>query len=284
MRYGNREALRSIDLAVPAGSIFAILGPNGAGKSTLLRCLMGFIRPDAGEGSVLGERLGPGYPRRSLKERMGYVAQQPALYERMTVGQLLSLARGLNPRWDEPAVTRYLDLFAIPRGVMVRQMSPGTRAQLALTLVMGGRPELLILDEPTLGLDPLHRHQYLQLLLADSTESGRTVLLSSHDLHQIERLSDRIAVLDQGQVLLTGNVDDLKLTEKRVRVGGEVSEELLRSLAGVRRLRREGGGWLLEFSGQPELLREALDRAPGVTGVQVVDQSLEEIFLSYLSK
>jgi ABC-2 type transport system ATP-binding protein len=171
-RFGQRCALNQVDLAVPKGSIFALLGPNGAGKTTLIRCLLGLIRPDSGQGSVLGHGLGPGYPPTGLKERVGYVAQQPALYERMTAGEILAFARGLHPRWDGAAVRRYLDLFSIPTDLRIRQMSAGTRAQLALTLVMGGNPELLVLDEPTLGLDPLHRHQYLQVLLADSLEAG----------------------------------------------------------------------------------------------------------------
>lgn len=280
--YGKREALHRVDLAVPAGSIFAILGPNGAGKTTLIRSLMGFMRFDEGTGSVLGYPLGPAYPPRALKERVGYVAQQASLYDRMTAGELIALARGINPRWDDQTVRRYLDLFSIPRELRVRQMSTGTKAQLALTLVMGGNPELLILDEPTLGLDPLHRHQYLQVLLADSLEAGRTVLLSSHDLHQIERLADRVMVLKAGRVAVTGAIDDLKFMEKRIRIAGAPSEADLLSVPGVRRAVREQIGWLVLASGDVEQLRDRLLRLSGVTAVQVYDQSLEEIFLSYV--
>ncbi len=281
-RYGQREALRQVDLAVPAGSIFAVLGPNGAGKTTLIRSLMGLMHLDEGTGSVLGYPLGPNYPPRSLKERIGYVAQQPALYERMTAGELLDLARGLHPRWDGQTVRRYLDLFSIPRDLRVRQMSTGTRAQLALTLVMGGNPELLILDEPTLGLDPLHRHQYLQLLLADSVEAGRTVLLSSHDLHQIERLADRVTILVEGKLTLTGAIDDLKVTEKRIRIAGDPTEADLLAVPGVRRAVKEQIGWLVTASGRADELRASLLQVGGVKAVQVYDQSLEEIFLSYV--
>lgn len=223
-RYGQRTALDQIDLEVPAGSFFALLGPNGAGKTTLFRCLMGLVRRDAGAGHVLGAAIDAGYPPRSVKERIGYVAQAPALYDGMTAEELVSFARGLHPRWDQATVERYMNLFAIPRRTRVRQLSAGTRSQLALTLVMGGNPELLILDEPTIGLDPYHRHQYLQVLLSDSLERGRTVLLSSHDLPQIERLADRVAILREGRLALTGVIDDLKQTEKRVRVAGRSEE------------------------------------------------------------
>lgn len=280
-RYGAKAALQAVDLDVPAGSFFAVLGPNGAGKTTLLRCLAGMIRPDGGTGSVLGVPLGPGYPPLTLKARIGYVAQGQALYERMTARELVSLCRGTRPRWDDAIVQRYMDLFHLPQGQIVRQMSTGMKAQLSLTLVMGGHPDLLILDEPTLGLDPMNRHQYLQVLLADSMETGCTVLLSSHDLHQIERLADRVAILVDGRVTVNGAIDDLKVSEKRVRVAGSVTEAALLAVPGVRRAVRESAGWLLFAQGDGSLA-ERIRALPGVTGVQLFEQSLEEIFLSYV--
>lgn len=279
-RYGQRTALRHLDLAVPSGSIYALLGPNGAGKTTLLRCLTGLIRPEDGEGTVLGEAMGPGYPSAAWKARVGYVAQPPALYDWMTARDLFALARGINPRWDAVVVRRYTDLFALPLDLKVKQMSLGMRAQLGLALAMGGSPDLLLLDEPTLGLDPANRHRYLQVLLEDSLESGRTVLISSHDLHQIERLADRVTILREGRAILTGVIDDLKQTEKRVRVAGEVSAETLQAVAGVRRVTREANGWLLSATGDGDELRQRLLAVEGVAAVQVYDQSLEEIFLS----
>lgn len=282
-RYGSKVALNGVDLEVPAGSFFALLGPNGAGKTTLIRCLTGMIRPEGGTGAVLGEPLGPSYPPLAVKSRIGYVPQSQAMYERMTARDLADLCRGLHPRWDDKIVRRYMDLFKLPANQIVRQMSAGMRAQLALTLVMGGLPELLILDEPTLGLDPMNRHQYLQVLLADSIETGCTVILSSHDLHQIERLADQAAILAEGRIVVSGAVDDLKLSEKRVRVAGTVAETALLAVPGVRRAVKESAGWLLFANGEGEQLGSSIRALPGVTGVQVFDQSLEEIFLSYVS-
>lgn len=280
--YGKHSALADVAMAVPTGSFFAVLGPNGAGKTTLLRCLMGMLRPDAVEGHLLGTPFGPGYPPVAIKSRIGYVAQQPALYDRMTAQELIGFCRGLHPRWDDRVVKRYLDMFQLRTDRPFRHMSAGMRSQLALTLVMGGNPDLLILDEPTLGLDPVNRHQYLQVLLSDSMEAGRTVILSSHDLHQIERLADQVLLLRDGRVTLSGALDDLKLQEKRIRVAGEVAEAALLALPGVRRAVRERSGWLLFARGDGDALRETIARAPGVSGVQVFDQSLEEIFLSYI--
>lgn len=281
-RYGSKVALSSVDLDVPAGSFAALLGPNGAGKTTLIRCLTGMIRPDGGRGTVLGVDLGPGYPPTALKSRIGYVAQTQALPERMTAQELIGLCRGLQPRWDEKIVKRYMDLFGLPTRQIVRQMSGGMKSQLALTLVMGGQPDLLILDEPTMGLDPKNRHEYLQVLLADSIETGCTVLLSSHDLHQIERLADRASILVEGRVVVSGAIDDLKMAEKRVRVAGTASEAALLAMPGVRRAVKESGGWLLFTSGADDGLPERLRALPGITGVQPFNQSLEEIFLSYV--
>ncbi|HWI51730.1 MAG TPA: ABC transporter ATP-binding protein [Symbiobacteriaceae bacterium] len=282
-RYGDKVALSSVDLDVPTGSFFAILGPNGAGKTTLIRCLTGMLRPDGGTGTVLDVPLGAGYPPLALKSRIGYVPQAQAMYERMTPTELLAMCRGLHPRWDQKVVQRYMDLFRLPANQIVRHMSTGMKAQLALTLVMGGLPELLILDEPTLGLDPMNRHQYLQVLLADSIETGCTVILSSHDLHQIERLADRAAILVSGQVAVSGAIDDLKLTEKRVRVAGTAPEAALLAVPGVRRAVKEAGGWLLFAADDDDRLEGIIRALPGVTAVQVFNQSLEEIFLSYVS-
>lgn len=282
-RYGQRTALRHLDLAIPSGSIYALLGPNGAGKTTLLRCLTGLMRPEEGEGTVLGEVLGPRYPSAAWKARVGYVAQPPALYEWMTARELFALARGLHPKWDEAMVSRYSDLFALPLDLKVKHMSLGVRAQLGLALAMGGNPDLLLLDEPTLGLDPANRHRYLQVLLEDSLESGRTVLFSSHDLHQIERLAEQVLILRDGEAVVSGAIDDLKLTEKRARVVGDLTEAALLAVPGVWRAVPERSGWLVMARGDANSLRDRFLAVPGVTAAHVYDQSLEEIFLSYVS-
>ncbi len=284
--YGGRRALNGLTLTVPRGSIFALLGPNGAGKTTTLRILLGLIRPEGGNGEVLGYELGTvagrsSYPPVALKRRIGYVPERNSLYERQTARELLDLCRDLNPRWDEATIQRYLNLFRFPMDVIVKHLSAGTRAQLALTLAMGGNPDLLVLDEPTQGLDPGHRHQYFQVLLEDSMEAGRTVILSSHDLQQVERLADHVAILNGGALVLCGPLDVLKEREKRLRVSGRPDPGELRQVTGIRLVVPEGPGFLLHATGDPEELRRRILGVSGVAGVQVYDQSLEEIFLSY---
>lgn len=279
------EVLRGVDLAVPRGGIYALLGLNGAGKTTLLRSLLGLVRPRQGYVEVLGQRLGAAPPAPELLARLGYVPERPFPDEQATAGDLLSLMRAVHPRWDEATAQRYLKIFHIPLTARCRHLSAGTKSQLALTLAMGGRPELLILDEPTLGLDPLHRHQYLQLLLAEATERDLTIILTSHDLYQIERMADTVAILHGGRILVEKPLDELKESVKRVRVGCAAPDQSLTaalgSLPGVAKVRPDPAGYLLSVLGYLPGLPDQVRSLPGVTGVQVIDLSLEEVFLEY---
>lgn len=282
-RYGKVEALRGVDLQVPAGSVTALLGMNGAGKTTLLRCLMGLITPDAGHGEVLGYPMGSGFPPVDLKARMGYVGANPALYEGLTAAELLGFARRLHTRWDQATVERYLDLFQLPLGRRIKTFSTGMRSQLALTLAMGGNPDLLLLDEPTIGLDVYHRNQYLQLLLTDALEAGRTIFFSTHDLNQIERMADQVVILQAGRVAVSAPLDELKEGVRRFRVAVDAEAEDLSRLPGLIRLKREGRSSLLTVYGDVADARARLQGMPGVAGMQEYELNLEEIFLSFVA-
>ena len=283
-RYGGRTALDGLDLRVEKGSFHALLGPNGSGKTTTLRMIMGFIRPDSGQGTVLGYSFGPGFPPVDLKARIGYVPERFSLYESMTAGEILEFARDTNPRWDVEAEKRYVDLFGLRLDASVKHMSLGVRAQLALALAMGAKPELLILDEPTRGLDTLQRFRYLRALVEDCAEEGRTVLLSSHDLYQIERIADHVTILREGKAVVSGSVDEVKEREKRVRVAGDVAPDVLAALPGIRKISRERGLTLLHVTGDLKSFASALKATQGVTSFEILDQNLEEIFLSYVEQ
>ena len=282
---GRREVLRGVDLAVPRGGILALLGLNGAGKTTLIRAMLGLIWPDSGLVELLGRPLGGKAAPPELLARLGYVPERPTLYERMTAKAVLELVRDVHPRWREEAVRRYLEIFHIPLERRCRDLSTGTKSQLALTVAMAGDPELLILDEPTLGLDPLHRHQYLQLLLAEATQRDLTIVLTSHDLYQIERMADAVAILHDGRIAVQAPLDELKTMVKRIRVGAAApSPDLavaLAALPGVRRVQPDLGGYLVASIDAPSTLAAGLPSLPGVSGVQVMDLSLEEVFLAY---
>jgi ABC-2 type transport system ATP-binding protein len=284
--YGSRaEVLRGVDLVVPRGSILALLGLNGAGKTTLVRAVLGLVRPTSGEVHLLGQPLSRHPVPPSLLARVGYVPERPMLDERATAGSLLALVRGVHLRWDEKTVRRYLEIFHIPLERRCKDLSTGTKAQLALAMAMAGNPELLILDEPTLGLDPLHRHQYLQLLLEEATQRDLTIVLTSHDLYQIERMADCVAILQDGRIAAHAPLDELKLEVKRMRVGtaccGDDLLPRVEALPGVRRVKSDPAGLLVDSTNAAATLSAGLASLPGVTGLQVFDLSLEEIFLVY---
>jgi ABC-2 type transport system ATP-binding protein len=205
-RYGRRWALNDCTLSVPVGRVVGLVGPNGAGKTTLLHLAVGLLQPSAGSVEVLGERPGAGP---EALARMGFLAQDSPVYARLTVAQHLQMGAWLNPRWDgEFAAQRVADL-----GLDTKQragtLSGGQRAQLALTLAVAKRPELLLLDEPVASLDPLARREFLQTLMEVVAAHGVTVVLSSHLITDLERVCDYLVVLDNGQVALTGDVEDL---------------------------------------------------------------------------
>ena len=274
-RFGALTVLDGIDLEVPAGSIFGLLGLNGAGKTTLLRILMGFLHPSSGEGMVLGRPLGRLDGRD--RARIAYVPERPALYESMRVGELLRFVGALHPRWDAGAAARYLDIFGLPHSRKVAALSTGMRTQLALGLALATRPELLILDEPASGLDPVHRRRYLQVLLEASAVPERTVLLASQDLGLVERTCDHFALIHDRRIQVAGPLDEILDGERRLIVKAPPeAAEALRQAQGVRRVSAEAHGFLVTGRVAPEAVRGL----PGVANVQASMGSLEELFWS----
>lgn len=276
-RFGSLTVLDGIDLDVPAGSIFGLLGLNGAGKTTLLRILMGFLRPGGGDGTVLGCPVGR--LDRLARARVAYVPEQPAFYENMRVGELMHFVGALHPRWDALAARDYLDAFELPAGRRVGALSTGMRTQLALGLALAAQPELLIIDEPASGLDPVHRRRYLQVLLEASAVPGRTVLLTSQDLGLVERACDHFALIHDRRIQVAGPVTEILDAECRLVVSAEPSTgEVLRALEGVRRVRTGAHGFLVTGRVSPQMVQHL----PGVTHVQAHGLSLEDLFWSYV--
>ena len=276
-RFGALSVLDGIDLAVPAGSIYGLLGLNGAGKTTLLRILMGFLRSSGGEGSMLGRPLGRLGP--AERERIAYVPEHLALYEGMRLTELLRFVAELHPRWDPVSARRYLDAFDLPPARRVGALSRGMRTQLALALALATQPELLIIDEPASGLDPVHRRRYLQVLLEASAVPERTVLLTSQDLGLVERTCDHFALLHERRIQVAGPLSEILDSERRLIVTAPPGTAgALRALDGVRKLRSEAHGFLVTGRVVPQ----AVQAVPGVAQVQTLGLSLEELFWSYV--
>lgn len=215
-RYGSLWALRDCSLAIPARSVVALVGPNGAGKTTLLHLLVGLSQPTVGEARVLGCS-----PRQQLSlvlPRVGFVAQDHPLYRGFTLAEMLKLGRKLNPRWDDDLATRRTAGLGIPLGKKVGTLSGGQQAQVALTLALAKRPDLLVLDEPVASLDPLARREFLQALMEAVADEGLTVILSSHIVAELERVCDHLVILAAGGVQLAGPIDEL-LRSHRILTG-----------------------------------------------------------------
>jgi len=218
-RYGSTEAVTDLTLRVEAGTIFALLGPNGAGKTSTVRMLMNIIHPSAGAATVLGvdsRLLGAGE-----FATIGYVSENQQLPRWMTVEDLLAFCRPLYSGWDEALCRRLLDQFELPRDVRIGRMSRGMRVKAALVSSLAYRPRLLVLDEPFTGLDPVVRDDLVRGVLELAGEEQWTVMISSHDLDEVERLVDSVAFLDAGRLVLAESFADLHARFRRIDVTAE---------------------------------------------------------------
>jgi ABC-2 type transport system ATP-binding protein len=270
-RFGRAWALRECSLAVPAGHVAALVGPNGAGKTTLLNLAAGLLRPTAGTLAVLGGEH-PGSAQ--ARSRIGFVAQDAPLYGHLPAGDMLRVAKNLNVRWDDARAHARLDELGIPAGRQVRQLSGGQRAQLALTIALAKRPEVLILDEPLAALDPLARHDLMSSLMAAVAQDGLSVVFSSHVVSELERIADYLVVLNDGRLQLAGEVEDLLARHKILTgPGGEMFPDAQRAVV-VHAQRAAAQAHLLVRTSAPD------DPAP--PGWHSSPASLEDVVLGYL--
>ncbi len=212
-RYGRRWALRDCTLEIPPGHVVGLVGPNGAGKTTLLNLAVGLLSPTSGDILVLGDR--PAHGAAQLA-RVGFVAQETPLYAGLSVADHLRFGAWLNPSWDQPQAEDRIDQLGLDRTQRAGELSGGQRAQLALTLAIAKRPELLILDEPVASLDPLARREFLQHLMESVAEHELSVVLSSHLVSDLERVCDYLIVLVSSQVQVAGEIEELLASHHRL--------------------------------------------------------------------
>ena len=212
-RYGHKWALRDCTLSVPAGRVVGLLGPNGAGKTTLLHLAAGLLSASTGTITVLG--AGPGEGRSQLS-KVGFVAQDAPMYAGLSVGRHLRMGAYLNATWDHQMAERRIERLGLDLRQKAGALSGGQRAQLALTIAVAKRPELLLLDEPVASLDPLARREFLQSLMEIVAVGGVSVVLSSHLIADLERVCDYVVILVSSQVQLAGDLSDLLATHWRL--------------------------------------------------------------------
>ncbi len=269
-RYGSKWALKDCAIDVPTGSVTALVGPNGAGKTTLLQLAIGLARPTAGSVRVLGQS--PRADAHAVLPRVGFVAQDHPLHRGFTVAETLKLGRKLNPSWDEEGARARVEQLGLPLGQKVGRLSGGQQAQVALTLALAKRPELLLLDEPVASLDPLARREFLQSVMEVVAETGMTVLLSSHIVADLERVCDHLVILSHGRTQLVGPIEEI-LASHRLLTGPRTDPD---TVARVHEIIRES---------HTERQSTLLVRANGhvyESNWQLHEIDLEEIVLAYL--
>ncbi len=217
-RYGTLDAVRSLDLKVARHGITGFLGRNGAGKSTTIKMLLGMTRPTSGSGTMVNRRID--HPRESLeaRRRVAYVAEDKQTYAYMTVEQMIRFTRSFYTDWQPDLERRLLDELGLPARRKVKALSKGMRTKLALLLALARRPELLILDEPSEGLDPVSIEELLQTLVATAAE-GTTIFFSSHQIAEVERIADRVCIIDHGQLVADLSLDDMRQEYRRITLG-----------------------------------------------------------------
>jgi ABC-2 type transport system ATP-binding protein len=267
-----------LDLRVPRGSIYGFLGRNGAGKTTTIRMLAGLVHPTGGEMRVLD--LSPQTQRVAMLERAGFMIDRRVIPS-MTGNDLMRFNRGFFPRWNDALVSKYADALEIPMNRRFRKLSTGNQTKLCLLLALAQGAELLILDEPTAGLDPVVTDQLLRALIDDFANEGRTLFLSSHHLSEVERIADWVGIIDHGKLLLEAPLDDIRANFRRVRVVGENMPlagraEIFRSKTG------EGTTEYIVRANADAFIAEL--HAQGATVLDVSPMNLPEIFLEVVGK
>lgn len=269
-RYGRVWALRELNVAIPEGRVTALVGSNGAGKTTFLHIAVGLNRPTAGTVAVIGGHI-PGSPE-ALAD-IAFMAQDVPLYPNLSVADTIRLAGSLNDCFDAPAArTRIADLD-IPLRRRVGKLSGGQHAQVALAITLARRPKLLVLDEPVASLDPLARHAVMATLMSVVADEGLSVVLSSHVVAELERVCDYLVILSDGEVQVSGDVDDLVADHHVLTGTPAAAEALARGHSVTRRWQTDRQATLLLRGALPSILPPGLEIAP---------TNMEELVLAYL--
>jgi ABC-2 type transport system ATP-binding protein len=279
-RFGGRPAVDRLSLAVPRGSVFALLGENGAGKTTTIRMLTGLLQPDAGTATVLGKDCWR--DAAALRRRVGYVPERPRFYDWMTVGEIGWFTAGFHDKHYLPRYRERVAKFDLDASARLGKLSKGQYAKVGLALALAGDPEVLILDEPTSGLDLLVRREFLSSMAGLAAE-GRTILISSHQIAEVERVASHVAFLAHGKLLLTATVDDLRQRVVRYRLRYEQEAPDAAVLGTV--LERNGSGrqWQAVVQDPNRAAVEALRAAHGVHDFEETPLALEEVYCALMA-
>jgi ABC-2 type transport system ATP-binding protein len=280
--FHSQPALRGLDLRVPAGSIFGFLGRNGAGKTTTIKSLMGLLRCDSGTAHVFGRPILDADHAVEIRRRIGFVTEDKELYPYMTVKQLIRFTRPFFPKWRRDLEQHYLKMFELPPARKIPDLSKGMRSKLMLLLAISRGADLLILDEPTDGLDPAAIEDVLRELVAIAASSGTTMFFSSHQLSEVELIADHIGIIDQGKMIVSGSLDEMKFQYQRLQMVFADPMKLPQQwVDGVESIRQEGRVVSILASRNADAIVSQGQSIPG-TVVERFPVTLKEIFLEHV--
>ena len=277
VRYGKRTAIEDVSLSVAPGSVYALLGRNGAGKSSLVRAILGQIKPDHGRVDVLGKDVWT--HREALMERIGIVAEEPDAPADMRVNELAWFSSRLYSRWKQDSFDERLRRFGIAQNTRFGDLSKGQKKQVTLALALATSPELLILDDPTLGLDVVARKSLFEEVIAHMADFGITVLITTHDLGPVEAVADRVGVLRDGKLVLDEETETLKSRFRRIRFASQPVALASGNLIAAT-VRQWGSGTEAVISNYDDLAFERFRDAAHLNAADVSAMSLEEIFIA----
>jgi ABC-2 type transport system ATP-binding protein len=276
-RFGATLALDDVSLSVPSGVVFGLVGENGAGKTTLLKHALGLLRAEAGSVRVFGSDPVADPP--GVLGRIGYLSEQRDLPAWMRVDELLRYTSAFYPKWDAQFADTLRRQFGLPLDAKIKHLSRGQAARAGLLAALGHRPDLLMLDEPSSGLDPVARRDILEAIIRIVADEGRTVLFSSHLLDEIERVCDYVAMMARGRVVFCGSLDEIKGTHHQLVLRFAVPQSTAPRLPGALHVTGSGVEWLALCNGARAELTAAAERL----GARIVDErspSLDEIFVA----
>jgi len=278
--FSNKAALENFDLQIPRGSICGFVGRNGAGKTTAIKLLLGFLRPTSGSSSVLGcdsMSLTP-----EIRIRIGYVTEGHRLFRWMTISQLEKFQRPFfGEKWDKKFFSEMIEYFELSIKQKIKHLSNGQRAQVSLALALAPHPELLIMDDPTLGLDPAIRRQFLQGIIRLIMQQGRSVLFSSHILSDVERVSSRIVVIDKGRLKAHCTIDKFRESIKKAKLSftGSIPENI--NVEGLLNYRVLGNELELILVETPDEKIAQWAKSAGAENYEIVPMNLEDQFIEF---
>jgi ABC-2 type transport system ATP-binding protein len=277
--YGRIEAVRELSLSVGSNRITGFLGRNGAGKSTTIKMLLGMIRPTSGEGRVLGFRIDNPPESIELRRRAAFVSEDKRLYGYMTVAKTIRFTSSFYPDWSETTAALLLRKFDLPSDRKVKSLSKGMRTKLALLLALSRQPDLLILDEPSEGLDPIGVEQLLEVLVVQCSK-GTAIFFSSHQIEEVERIADHVCIVEQGRLLLDASMDDIRQSSRQIDIGFPFDTTGLGfDLTGVKCVRCNGRQVRLLACGNTDQIIERA-REYGASSIETSPLRLREVFLS----